>query len=94
MNVNRISLPPSPLQTPAHAAPSAEKTFHDQLAQHATPVQKAASPQPDAILTDAEKEFFENLYPASVEAIRSYSPYHRDAATTSARVGTLVDRKG
>lgn len=94
MNVNRIYYSPSSIHKPAQTVPSTEKTFQDQLAQHTAPAQRGVLSQSDAVLTDSEKEFFENLYPASVEAVRSYSPYRRDAATASATVGTLVDRKG
>ena len=47
-----------------------------------------------AVISDDEKQFFENLFPASTGEIRAYSPYSRGGVKQSAVVGALVDRKG
>jgi hypothetical protein len=66
----------------------------------AEPVQKrdAKSPvepgQEDPTISDAEKQYFTNLFPTAAEAIRSYSPYQKSGMKQAASIGTLVDVKG
>jgi hypothetical protein len=53
----------------------------------------AEGPSQD-VISDAEKQFFENLFPASAGEIRSYSPYGRNGMKQSVTLGSLVDLKG
>ena len=48
----------------------------------------------DTVISDAEKQYFEGLFPSAADEIRSYSPYQRNGARQSAGLGTLVDVKG
>lgn len=95
MNINRIH---NPLQTPSPqvqqrpVVPQAEKTFSEHLAQQTTPSPSLDEHQ--AVLSQSEKEFFEQLYPASAEAVRAYTPFHRNGQREAVRVGSIVDRKG
>jgi hypothetical protein len=54
----------------------------------------ALDAQADTVISDAEKQFFENLFPASAGEIRSYSPYGRNGMKQSVTLGSLVDLKG
>jgi hypothetical protein len=45
-------------------------------------------------ITDAEKQYFENLFPGAAGDIRSYSPYSRNGIKQSGTVGSLLDVKG
>lgn len=100
MNVNPISN--SAAQIPAlkqAQKSSAGASFEEQLQRtspanvkpHAAPLNAQEQP---AMLTNTEKEYFEQLFPNSAEEIRSYNPYQKDGATTTAKLGSLVDRKG
>ncbi len=95
MNINRVHTPSQiqPQQVQQRAGvPPAERPFVEDLAQKASAA--SLSDEHEAVLTQPEKEFFEHLYPASAEAVRSYTPYHRDGQREAVRLGTLVDRKG
>ncbi|MCX6135336.1 MAG: hypothetical protein NTU47_16140 [Ignavibacteriales bacterium] len=48
----------------------------------------------DSVISDTEKQYFEDLFPTSADEIRSYSPYGRNGMKLSADVGSLVDMKG
>ena len=52
------------------------------------------SVEPDKVISDAEKKYFANLFPADADAIQSYSPYQRNGMKRPASIGTLVDVKG
>ncbi len=63
-------------------------------AKAAQPVQAASDAPAEGVITDDEKQFFETLFPAASQEIRSYSPYSRNGVRPSAALGSLVDRKG
>ena len=48
----------------------------------------------DPVISDDEKQYFENLFPASVGEIRSFSPYGRNGMKQPATLGSLIDMKG
>lgn len=50
--------------------------------------------QQPAALTTSEKDYFEQLYPSSIDEVRTYNPYQRGGAQTTVRLGTHFDRKG
>lgn len=45
-------------------------------------------------LTEAEKEYFQELFPSSAEDISTYNPYQVNGSRIAPRLGSLVDRKG
>lgn len=90
MTVNRIHTPPPPQVPQRSAAPAAERPFADHLTQTTTKPTDEQQP----VLTSSEKEFFVQLYPASAEAVRSYTPYQRDGHRDGMKVGSILDRKG
>jgi hypothetical protein len=104
MNVNtKFSLAQFPAYSPNSPSPvikgrqgGAPKAAPSAGAPRADDVVKGASEEglQDAVISDDEKQFFENLFPASAGEIRAYSPYSRGGVKQSAVVGSLVDRKG
>ena len=49
----------------------------------------------DAVLTPAEKEFFETLFPGAEAEIRSHQAYSNSGQQMKqSQMGTLIDRKG
>jgi hypothetical protein len=48
----------------------------------------------EQVISEAEKQYFETLFPAAADAVRTYSPYQRNGLTKAAGIGTLVDVKG
>jgi hypothetical protein len=46
------------------------------------------------MLSQNEKEFFENLFPQSVAEIRQHFLYQQDGSQKNLNIGTIVDRKG
>jgi hypothetical protein len=54
----------------------------------------AADESNETGITDAEKQYFENLFPGAAGDIRSYAPYSRNGMKQSGAVGSLVDVKG
>ncbi len=97
MNISRIHHPLPAGVPEVHlkpAGPPVEKPFAEHLAEKPAPTASSSPDEQHALLTQEEKEFFEQLYPASAEAVRSYSPYSREGVRGAVRVGTLVDRKG
>jgi hypothetical protein len=97
MNVSRIHNPlPAgvPQVQPKSAGSPVEKPFAEHLAKNAAPTASSSPDEQQGLLTQEEKEFFEQLYPASAEAVRSYSPYSREGVREAVRLGSLVDRKG
>lgn len=94
MNVNRIHTPSHTLPSNKPAAAAASKAFDEQLhAKSPTPTNGSAGDQ-EGLITPTEKAYFEQMYPASAEAVRAYTPYRRDGLQSVANVGSLVDRKG
>jgi hypothetical protein len=72
---------------------AAETSFQDELKKQplsSTPAENEGEPA----LTTSEKQYFEQLFPNAVDEVRMYNPYQREGATTSVRLGTLIDRKG
>lgn len=49
---------------------------------------------PEAGLTNDERSFFENLFPAAAADIHTYQTYTRSGIVREHNVGALVDRKG
>jgi hypothetical protein len=94
MNVNRIHTPPHPLPSNRPSASPAGKAFEERLQPGSATSSGAAASESEQVITPSEKAYFERLYPASVEAVRAYTPYHRDGSQTVANVGSLVDRRG
>lgn len=74
--------------------PLGESPFGEQL-KNASETQSAQSgKERTAVLSNSEKQYFEQLFPNSAEEIRSYNPYQRGGAKTDVKLGSLVDRKG
>jgi hypothetical protein len=48
----------------------------------------------EAVLSDAEQRFFEDLYPGAVSELRTSPSYARSGLQPDHRTGTLLDRKG
>ena len=48
----------------------------------------------DPVISDDEKQYFENLFPNSAGDIRSFSPYGRNGIKQPATLGSLIDMKG
>jgi len=46
------------------------------------------------VLTQAETEYFEKLFPHAASEIRSYATYRRNGESAAITVGSLIDRKG
>lgn len=100
MNVNEIRNSAAQLPN-LKRKPAEESPFADQLKSVLPATSKAEQMQSTlragerpAALTDSEKEYFEQLFPNSVEEISSYNPYEKDGLKTAVQRGTLIDRKG
>ena len=102
MNVNEIRQSPVPLTILKQTQKRTTGTSFDRQLQNtsttdvksnevATPQQAKEHP---AMLTNSEKEYFEQLFPNAAEEVRTYNPYRRDGATIAVKVGTHIDRKG
>lgn len=50
--------------------------------------------EPVATLTPDERDYFERLFPASSEEIRSYPTYSPSGLRMATISGTMIDRKG
>jgi hypothetical protein len=63
-------------------------------------VQQRENASPDVqqpaeqVMSQAERQYFETLFPAAADAVRTYSPYQRNGLTKAAGIGTIVDVKG
>jgi hypothetical protein len=57
----------------------------------ASPVVKQSGEQ---VISEEEKQYFETLFPAAADAVRTYSPYQRNGLPKAGGIGTLVDVKG
>lgn len=51
-------------------------------------------PSPSQILTDAEKSFFEGLFPGAASEIRGHITYTQTGRQPVHQPGSVVDRKG
>lgn len=48
----------------------------------------------ETVLTADERKLFEQLYPESIQDIRTYHTYRRDGTRSTFTTGTLIDRRG
>lgn len=62
--------------------------------QATTQVQKAADRQTESVITEGEKQYFEELFPSAAGDIRTYSPYQRNGERNAVSLGTLIDVRG
>jgi hypothetical protein len=46
------------------------------------------------VLSQDEKQFFEELFPSAAQQIREYHAYGRDGSRQAVSTGTVVDRRG
>ena len=56
---------------------------------------QAASAEATAVpISDAEKKFFQQLFPNAAEEIRTYTPYQKNGLQQPMQVGTHIDVRG
>lgn len=48
----------------------------------------------ETVLNAEERKFFGQLYPESIQEVRSYHTYRRDGTRSTFTTGTLIDRRG
>lgn len=98
MNVSNIqSSAIQPTSVKKHPAPGGESAFEKNLknvSSDSAPTREVQGQEYPAVLSQPEREYFEQLFPSSSEDIRSYNPYKRDNALSSVKLGSLFDRKG
>ena len=92
-NINR-ALPLQDVKTPSviknsDSRPSslAKVTFEDVVQQKPDAAKKE-------IVTNEEKQFFENMFPDASSSIRSYSVYAQNGLKKQIQLGTLIDARG
>jgi hypothetical protein len=95
MNINQVrNTVPQPTLTTLLKKTTASQ-FQTDIATALTVQPKEESPKESpSILTNSEREYFEQLFPASAEEVRRYNPYQKDGGKVEIRLGTLLDRKG
>jgi hypothetical protein len=59
-----------------------------------TPETAPAAPAQQQVLTDAERSFFEGLFPGSATEIRGHLSYTRAGKQPVQNTGSVIDRKG
>ena len=58
------------------------------------PQQEISEKDSGEILTNAEQEYFEKLFPSAVAELRSHLLYQKDGSLTGKKVGSVIDRRG
>lgn len=99
MNISSIRNSSIPAQRPQDRTAAPDGPRKDAGAQvsravKTTEVARAVRTGGEAVLSDAEQRFFENLYPGAVSELRTSPSYARSGLQPDHRTGTLVDRKG
>lgn len=99
MNISSIrnsSIPaPRPQDRPeAQDGPRKDPGAQASRAAKGTAAVQGAPAEEQAVLSDAEQRFFEDLYPGAVSELRSSPSYARSGLQPDHRTGTLLDRKG
>ncbi len=81
---NTVGIPPAPSRPRPQGSAEAQ-----------VPAAQPAAQEPTrALLTNDEKSYFEQLFPAAAREIRSYPGYGESGATQRPVLGTHIDRKG
>jgi hypothetical protein len=96
MDVNKIPVSPYGVQSAAARIvprPRQWESF-DAPEPKAVSVQRPADNIDGEVLSPAEKSFFEQMFPAATDEIRSYHSYQRSGAQPTMNIGTMIDRKG
>jgi len=92
-NINR-AVPLQDVKTPsviknADARPStlSKVTFENVIQQKPDVAKKE-------VVTNEEKQFFENMFPDASSSIRSYSVYAQNGLKKQIQLGTIIDARG
>jgi hypothetical protein len=72
---------------------SAPETETGNQAGSAASAGDAGSESPD-VLSPAEQDFFEKLFPEAGNSVKTYSLYGQNGPSSASRPGMLLDRKG
>jgi hypothetical protein len=99
MNITSIRNSSIPAQRPQDRPAAQDGPGKDPGAQASRAVKKTEAAQGipaggQAVLSDAEQRFFEDMYPGAVSELRTSPSYARSGQQPDHRTGTLLDRKG
>jgi hypothetical protein len=95
MNIHEIRNPAAqvPLLKKSTTPPD-DSAFEHQLQRASAKSDVGRGTERPTALTEAEKEYFQQLFPNSAEDISTYNPYQVNGSRMAPRLGSLVDRKG
>jgi hypothetical protein len=96
MDVTKIAPSPYGIQTPTARSIVRSRQWEsfDTPESGAVTAARAAENPETEVLSSAEKSFFEQMFPAAADEIRSYHAYQRTGIQPTTNVGTMIDRKG
>jgi len=95
MNVQNIRIVPPAPQQPSQPNGAPVKPFAPSFeAEQARAAGKMSAETSGDVLTQDEKNFFEELFPSAAQQIREYHAYGRDGSRNAVSTGTVVDRRG
>jgi hypothetical protein len=93
MDIRRITQPDVSPPTSQSATGAARQS--QQFAQRQQQVgREAGGAKSQEVLSPAEKDFFESLFPGAAAEVRSYHTYSPRGQNFGATAGSIVDRKG
>jgi flagellum-specific peptidoglycan hydrolase FlgJ len=95
MNVQNIRIAPPAAQQPSQPNNAPTRPFAPSFeAEQARAAGKMPQDASGDVLTQDEKNFFEELFPSAAQQIREYHAYGRDGSRKAVTTGTVVDRRG